>query len=336
MSLSLEGKMLKILLTDKISTRAQALLVEHGFQVDNLPTMPRESLATCLDDYDAIAIRSATRLDGELLSGLQKLRLIVRGGVGVDNIDIPAATAAGIAVANTPGANTIATAELTFAMILALARNLMPAHDSVLRGEWERAAFRGVELSGKTLGLLGFGRVGREVARRAIAFGMQVQAYDPYLTADIFSDAGVVRSSFEAVIRNADFLSLHLPLNEKTKHMLDKAAFSQMKKGVRIVNCARGGLIDEREITAALADGRIAGLALDVYEIEPPGPNHPLIGHNNVIHVPHLGAYSVEAQAKVADEVAGVIVHFFVNRKYENVLNRKELFPADQGPIPFS
>lgn len=317
--------MQKILLTDKISSRAERLLRQHGFDVEMAPTLQRETLQHRIDSYHAIAVRSATRLDAELLNALRTLKLVVRGGVGVDNIDIPAATKSGIAVANTPGANTVATAELTFAMLLALARNVIPAHQSMLRGEWQREPFRGVELSGKTLGVLGFGRIGREVALRAKAFGMQVLAHDPYLSAEVFREYGAQQSTFDAVVQNADYLTVHLPLDETTRHILDEKTFSQMKKWVRIVNCARGGLLDENAALRALKSDHIAGLALDVYESEPLPPDHPLTGHPCVVHVPHLGASTAEAQAKVADEVAEVIVDFFVNQKYPNVLNRKEL-----------
>ncbi|MFQ5629268.1 MAG: hydroxyacid dehydrogenase [bacterium] len=317
--------MAKILLTDKISSRAEEILKKSGLNVISLPTMPREQLVNCIDNYFAIAIRSATRLDAKLLRSPRNLKLIVRGGVGVDNIDIPAATQAGIAVANTPGANTIATVELTFALMLSMARNLIPAHNSILRGEWERAAYRGVELYAKTLGVIGFGRIGKEVARRAQAFGMNVLAYDPFLPSEVFVDAGVEQMPREAILQNADYLTLHLPLDAATRHIINESAFLQMKKGVRIINCARGGLIDESAAVQALNNGAIAGLALDVYETEPPGADHPLVGHPKVIHVPHLGAYSVEAQEKVADEVAAVIIDFFLNQKYDALLNRKDL-----------
>jgi D-3-phosphoglycerate dehydrogenase len=316
----------KVLLTDKIAPRAQELLQKAGFETESLPTMPREQLSGCLDHYQAIAIRSATRLDAKMIAGLQNLRLIVRGGVGVDNIDIATATKAGIAVANTPGANTIATAELTFALMLALARNVVPAHNSVLRGEWQRATYRGVELSKKNLGLLGFGRIGKEVAKRALIFGMRVLAYDPFLAPDVFNNTGVTQATFDTVLQNADFLSLHLPLDETTGNILSASTISQLKAGVRIINCARGGLIDENAAAIALKNGTIAGLAVDVYEKEPPGSENPLIGLPGVIHVPHLGAYSLEAQAKVAGEVVQVIIDFFLKQKFDAVLNRKELF----------
>lgn len=316
----------RVLLTDKIAQGAEELLRSEGFEAESLPTMPREQLLSRLDSYQALAIRSATRLDAAMIAELQNMKLIVRGGVGMDNIDIAAATKAGIAVANTPGANTVATAELTFALMLALARNVIPAHNSVLRGEWERATYRGVELSNKTLGLLGYGRIGKEVAKRAQAFGIRVLANDPFLAPDVFSNTGVTQATLDAVLQNVDFLSLHLPLDNTTRNILNESTISRLKAGVRIINCARGGLIDENAAAIALKNGKIAGLAVDVYEKEPPGVENPLIGLQGVIHVPHLGAYSLEAQTKVADEVAQVIVNFFLKQNFDAVLNRKELF----------
>lgn len=317
--------MTKVLLTDNISPRAAELLLGNDFEVTSLPTPTEHALPALLDSYDAIAVRSATRLTASVLTGLHRLKLIVRGGVGVDNIDIEAASDAGIAVANTPGANAVATAELTFALMLATARNVIPAHESTQRGKWDRTVYRGIELFGKILGVIGFGRIGREVASRARAFGMQVLAYDPYLAAGVFQSSGTRVAELAEIFRTADYITLHVPLTPETRNIIDDSAIGQMKNSVRIINCARGGLIDEAVAAGALQDGRIAGLAIDVYETEPPGLANPLIGVPGVITMPHLGAYTVEAQAKVADEVAAVIRGFFRASNMDSVLNGEKL-----------
>ena len=310
---------MKIILTDNISERAGKMLAEFGYETENLPTPTPEKLKTLLDACDAIVIRSATRIGGDLLRDEKRLKLIFRGGVGVDNIDIAAAKKCGIAVANTPGANSIATAELAFSMMLALARNLAPAHNSVQSGEWERANWRGVELFGKTLGVIGFGRIGREISKRALAFGMDALAYDPFLSENMIRQAGASPLSLDEIFRRADFITLHVPLNDETRYMINANSIEKLRDGVRIVNCARGGLIDEAAAAQALDSGKIAGLALDVYEQEPPLPENPLLGRENVLTAPHLGAYSREAQTKVADEVVDVVHKFFSEGAHPNV-----------------
>ncbi len=316
---------IRILLTDKLDASAAETLRQAGMQVDVLPTQRREALAELLNGYHAIGVRSATRLDAELLAAAENLRLIVRGGVGVDNIDIEAASRQGIAVANTPGANTIATVELTFALMLALCRNVVPAQNSLCRGQWQRGTFRGTELYGKTLGVVGFGRIGKEVARRARAFGMRVLAYDPYLEEAVFAAEQVARAALKDLFSQSDFLTLHLPLTPETRHLIDAEALAQMKVGARLVNCARGGLLDEQAVAAALDSGRLAGVALDVYESEPPPAEHPLIGHEKVVCVPHLGASTREAQQRVAEELAQVMMDFFLHKKLTNVLNADQI-----------
>ncbi len=317
--------MVRVLITDGLSEEIGRLLDADFFQVDSAPTPSPEALPEVLKTYEAIAIRSATRLDATVLQQAQALRLIVRGGVGVDNIDIPAASAQGIAVANTPNANTVATAELTLAMLLALSRHLTAAHGSVAGGKWERSRFKGVELFGKTLGLVGFGRIGREVATRAQAFGMKTCAYDPYLPEEIFAEYRTDACSLDALFARSDYLSLHLPENDETRRIIDAAALAKMRDQVRIVNCARGGLLDEAAVADALDSGKIAGLAVDVYASEPPGREHPFVGRENVIHMPHLGASTAEAQARVASEVAEVITAFFKHKELTSVLNKESV-----------
>jgi len=316
---------IKILLTDKIAAKAAQMLRERGFAVESVPTLPREKLLQAIGDYRAIAVRSATRLDAEVIAQAKNLRLAVRGGVGLDNIDIAACSRAGISVANTPGANSIATAELTLALMLALARNVVPAHISVVRGEWNRSRFRGVELHRKILGLIGLGRVGREVARRARAFGMAILAYDPYLEDTAFEELDVHKATLNDIYRQADFISLHVPLDEQTRGLIGAEAIREMKPGVRIINCARGGLLDAAAVAQALQSGHIAGVGLDVYEQEPPPQDYPLIGLEKVISVPHLGAYSREAQDRVAEEIVNVITGFFENGHSPNIVNHSDL-----------
>ncbi|RMD94775.1 MAG: phosphoglycerate dehydrogenase, partial [Calditrichaeota bacterium] len=303
---------MKVLITDQIDRKAKELLEQQGLQVEVRPTLPKDELLSIIPEFSAVAVRSATRLDRELLQRGRRLKVVVRGGVGVDNIDLAAASELGIAVANTPGANTVATAELTLALMLALSRNVCAAQASLARGEWNRGAFRGVELFRKVLGIIGLGRIGRAVAERARAFGMDVMAYDPFLTEQAFVKAGVARVALETIFQRSDFISLHVPLTSKTRAIIDRQAIDQMKPGVRIINCARGGLADENALAEALEQGKIAGVALDVYAKEPPAKNHPLIGHPKVIALPHLGAYTFEAQDKVAEEVAEVITDFLI------------------------
>ncbi len=317
--------MMKILLTDNLDPKAAELMRRHGLEVDVLPTPPRDELFSLLSRYDGLGVRSATRVDAEVLQAAKQLKLVVRGGVGVDNIDVQKAGELGIAVANTPGANTIATTELTFALMLALCRHVVPAMHSLTRGEWNRSPFRGVELYGKTLGILGFGRIGREVARRAQAFGMHVLAHDPYVSARVFESAAVQQTDMNHLLAEADFITLHLPLTPETHHLINRERIAQMKNGVRLVNTARGALLDENAVADALDRGKIAGVALDVYETEPPPAEHPLVGHAKVVCVPHLGANTFEAQSRVAEELAQVFIDFFVHRKMTNVINADRL-----------
>ncbi len=316
---------IRVMITDGLSAELAGLLDADHFQVDVEPTPDADGLRRAVDTCDAIAIRSATRLSADVLRQAGRLRLVVRGGVGVDNIDIAAASARGIAVANTPNANTVATAELTMAMLLALSRNLVAAHNSVASGKWERSRFKGVELFGKTLGLLGFGRIGREVAARAHAFGMQTLAYDPYLPESVFQEHQTPSCSLDELLQRSDYLSLHLPENSDTRQIIGTQALSKVRPGIRVVNCARGGLLDEHAVAAALDSGKVAGVATDVYAQEPPGTDHPLVGRPDVIHVPHLGASTAEAQARVATEVAQVITSFFVEKKMTTVLNKEHV-----------
>lgn len=322
----------RILITDKLSSEIATKLEAHPqLHVRQAPTLAKEQLIQEIANYHGVAVRSATKLPTEVLDAASNLQLVVRGGVGIDNIDVAAASERGIAVANTPGANTIATSELTLALMLSLARNLVPAHNAVVRGEWNKGKYAGTELSGKVLGLVGFGRIGREVARRAMVLGMRVLACDPYLESEIFRQYAVNKVDLSEIFLTSDYISLHLPLTAETKYLIGRDAIERMRAGVRLINCARGGLMDHVAVAEALRAGKIAGVGLDVYPLEPPPPDDPLIGLPGVISLPHLGASTREAQQRVAQEVAQTFIDFFIfDKMNSNVVNREKILPRDE------
>ena len=273
-------------------------------------------------DAVAMVVRSETKVSKKVLEAAPKLRVVGRAGVGVDNVDVEAATQRGVVVMNTPAGNTITTAELTFTMLLSLARKVPQAHGTMVAGKWDRKQFQGVELSGKTLGVLGMGRIGTEVAKRAIAFGMRVVGYDPFLTEARAKGLGIeLATELDMVYREADFITVHMPVTEQTKGMLNTAAFSKMKPGVRIVNCARGEIIVENDLIAALDSGKVAAAGLDVFIVEPLAADHPFRKHPNLILTPHLGASSEEAQEKCGIEVAEVITGYLLTGEVRNAVN---------------
>ena len=276
-------------------------------------------------DVSAMAIRSETKVTKAILEAAPEMRIVGRAGVGVDNIDIEAATQNGVIVMNTPGGNTTATCELTFSMMMALARKIPQAHGSMVAGEWNRKAFKGVELYGKTLGVLGMGRIGGEVARRAVAFGMRVMAYDPYITPSRAKALQVELASLEDIYTAADFITVHMPMTDETRGMLNKDTFAIMKPSVRLLNCARGGIINETDLCEALTAGKIAGAALDVYESEPLSNDSPLRDCPNLILTPHLGASTVEAQDNVGLEVAQGISDYLLHGSLMNSINMPSL-----------
>ncbi len=274
----------------------------------------------------AMVVRSETKITRNVIEAAPNLRVVGRAGVGVDNVDVDAATQRGIVVMNTPSGNTISTAELTFSMLMALARKIPQAHASMKTGEWNRKAFQGVELYGKILGILGMGRIGSEVARRAIAFGMQVLAYDPYLSLSRAKALQVeLVEQLDEVYGRADFITVHMPLSEETKGMLNTEAFTKMKKGMRVLNCARGGIIDEAALYLAVKSGQIAGAALDVYEQEPLPKEFPLRDLPQVIMTPHLGASTEEAQENVGIEVAEAVTDYLLTGAVRNAVNLPNL-----------
>ena len=311
-----------VLVPDNVHPSALDVLnAADGLKIVAPGQMKRDELLAALPEADALIIRSASKIDAEALATAVKLRMIARAGVGVDNVDIPVATERGIVIMNTPDGNTISTAEMTFGLMLALARQIPQAHATMLAGKWDRKSFSGVELRGKTLGVVGFGRIGRAVAKRALAFDMRVIAYDPYIPADVAADLGVELVSLDGIYERSDFISLHAVLTDETRDMINKTTIAKMKPGVRIVDAARGALINEADLAEALKSGKVAGAALYVYRTEPPPADDPLIGLPNVVHTPHLAASTEDAQIVVAVDAAKLVVDALLYGKYQNVVN---------------
>jgi D-3-phosphoglycerate dehydrogenase len=314
---------MKILVCDPVSAKGIALLQQRPeFEVVVLQNrLPEAELLPLVKDVVAMVVRSETKVTRKVIEAAPKLRVVGRAGVGVDNVDVEAATQHGVVVMNTPGGNTISTAELSFAMILSLARKVPQACASMAAGKWDRKQFQGSELAGKTLGVLGMGRIGSEVARRALAFKMKVLGYDPFLTEARAQELGVELADLDGVYRVADFITIHMPVTEQTRGMLSGAAFARMKPKVRIVNCARGEIIVENDLLAALDSGKVAAAALDVYANEPLAAEHPFRTHPGLILTPHLGASTGEAQEKCGIEVADVITAYLVTGEVRNAVN---------------
>ena len=315
---------MKIVVCDPISPKGIALLQQRPeFNVVVLPKRLSEAeLLPLVADAVALVVRSETKVSAKVIAAAKNLRVVGRAGVGVDNVDIEAATQHGTVVMNTPGGNTITTAELTFTMLLSLARKVPQAHATMVAGKWDRKLFQGVELQGKTLGVLGMGRIGTEVAKRALAFGMRVLAYDPYLTEERARAIGAeFAPGLDDVYLAADFITVHMPVTKETREMLNAAAFAKMKPGVKIVNCARGEIIAEADLIAALESGKVAGAALDVFAVEPLPADHPYRRQANLILTPHLGASTEEAQEKCGIEVAEVIAGYLLTGEVRNAVN---------------
>jgi D-3-phosphoglycerate dehydrogenase len=289
--------------------------ITHGGQFS------REQTLAAIPEADALIIRSATKVDADMLAAAGKLKYIARAGVGVDNVDLNAATERGVVVMNTPDGNTISTAEHTFGLMLALARHIPQAHMSMSAGKWDKKSFTGVELKGKTLGVVGFGRIGRAVAKRAIAFEMTVIAFDPFISAEVAADFGVQLTTLDDLFARADFITLHALLTPETREMINKDSLARMKKGVRIIDAARGALINEPDLADAITSGQVAGAALDVFAEEPPSPHNPLINLPGVIHTPHLAASTDDAQVNVAIDAARLIVAALTTGTVQNVVN---------------
>ncbi len=310
----------RVLIADKLSPAALAIFKERGVEADVNTGLSKEDLLKIVDQYDGIAIRSATKITADVIKAAKNLKVVGRAGIGVDNVDIPAATAAGVIVMNTPFGNSITTAEHAIALMMALARELPAANASTQAGKWEKNRFMGVELYGKVLGLIGAGNIGSIVADRAKGLKMRVVAFDPYLSAERAADLGIEKVELADLFARADFITLHTPLTAETRNIISADALNKMKKGVRIINCARGGLIDEAALKAALDSGHVAGAALDVFE-EEPAKSNVLFGHERVIATPHLGASTLEAQENVALQVAEQISDYLLTGAITNALN---------------
>jgi len=326
--------MKKILISDKIHPACAEFLKINYFDVDYKPDLSREDLLKIIHMYDGLIIKSQTEVDKEFLSFAEKLELIGRAGTNVKNIDVDEATKRGIVVMNTPGGNTVSAVELTFSMMLALSRKISQADKSMKEGKWERKLLSGIELAGKTLGIIGLGSVGKEVAKRAIAFEMNVIANDPFVSKILAYELGVELVSLDEIYKRSDFITIHAPLNSQTKHLIAKDSIAKCKNGVRIINCATGGIINESDLLYALNSGKVSGAAIDVFENEPP-ENPELINHPNVICTPHLGASTEDAKEKVARQIAEQFTEFFkgnaplgiVNSSAVQFQNNSELKP---------
>jgi len=314
--------MIKVLVSDALSEEGLKVFRESKeLTVDVKTDLKPDALKEMIKDYDALVVRSATKVTNEIIQAAKKLKVIGRAGVGLDNVDLEAATQKGIIVMNTPAGNTISTAEHTFSMILSLSRNIPQANASTKKGEWKRSKFMGVEVYGKTLGIVGFGRIGSEVAKRALSFGMKILAYDPFLSAEVAESIGVEIAELKKVLQEADYITVHTPLTDETRHMISDKEFALMKKGVRIINCARGGIIDEAALVKAIKELKVAGAAMDVFENEPLSAENELLKLDNVIITPHLGASTEEAQVNVAVEVAEIVRDALLGRGIRNAAN---------------
>jgi D-3-phosphoglycerate dehydrogenase len=319
---------LKVLITDNISKKCIDILKKSGLDFDVKIGMKPNELKSCISEYNGLIIRSSTKITSDVIEAATNLKVIARAGSGLDNVDKTAATKKGIVVMNTPGGNTITTAEHTLALLVSLSRKIPQATISMREGKWERKKFLGIELFHKTFGIIGIGNIGSQVAKRAQGFEMNVIAYDPFLSEEKAKDIGVVKVSLHDLFKRSDFITIHTPLTAETKNLINKNTLAEMKKGVRIINCARGGIVNEKDLYDAIISGKVAGAALDVFEQEPP-ENNPLLKFDNVITTPHLGASTKEAQENVAIAVAEQVVDYLINGTIRNAINFPSI-PSDQ------
>ncbi|UIJ70812.1 phosphoglycerate dehydrogenase [Aurantimonas sp. HBX-1] len=322
----------RVLVSDKLSPTAVQIFKDRGVEVDYLPDLgkDKEKLLEVIGQYDGLAIRSATKVTEKLIEAATKLKVIGRAGIGVDNVDIPAASRKGIIVMNTPFGNSITTAEHAIALMFAVARQLPAADVSTQAGKWEKNRFMGVEITGKTLGVIGCGNIGSIVASRGVGLKMRVIAFDPFLSAERASQLGIEKVELEELFKRSDFITLHTPMTEKTKGIIGKDAIARMKDGVRIINCARGGLVVEADLAEGIKSGKVAGAGVDVFEVEP-ATDSPLFGLENVVCTPHLGASTTEAQENVALQVAEQMADYLVRGAVSNAINMPSI-TAEEAP----
>ncbi|MFC1767375.1 phosphoglycerate dehydrogenase [Candidatus Margulisiibacteriota bacterium] len=319
--------MLKVLVSDKVAESGLKKLKDAGFQVDMKTGLSEDELVKIIPQYDALVVRSQTKVTPKIIEAGKNLKIIARAGVGVDNVDLPAATKKGIIVVNSPEGNTVAAAEHSFAMLLAMVRNIPQAQASLRSGKWERSKFTGVELYGKTLGVLGLGKIGSHVASYGVAFGMKVIGSDPFVSKEYADKLGVELKDVDSILKESDYITLHLPKNKDTINLINAEKIKLMKDGVRLVNCARGGIVNEKDLTEALKSKKIAAAAIDVYDKEPVDPNNPLLSLDNAVTVPHLGAATVEAQVNVAVDVVEQIVDVLKGGTARSAVNIPSMKP---------
>jgi D-3-phosphoglycerate dehydrogenase len=324
----------RVLVSDELSETAVQIFRDRGVEVDYLPKLgkDKDALLAVIGQYDGLAIRSATKVTEKLLEQATRLKVVGRAGIGVDNVDIPAASKRGVIVMNTPFGNSITTAEHAIAMMFAVARQIPEANASTHAGKWEKSRFMGVELFNKTLGVIGAGNIGGIVCDRALGLHMKVVAYDPFLSEDRAKHLGVTKVDLDDLLARADFITLHVPLTDKTRNILNADALARTKRGVRIINCARGGLIDEAALLDALNSGQVAGAALDVFEVEP-ATDSPLFNHANVVVTPHLGASTTEAQENVALQIAEQMADYLLTGAVANALNMPSVTAEEAAVI---
>ncbi|MCX7857623.1 MAG: phosphoglycerate dehydrogenase [Deltaproteobacteria bacterium] len=313
--------MIKVLIADDLSEKAIEILKENGIDFDVKTGLKPEELKATIRDYDALIVRSATKVTKDVIEGANRLKIIGRAGIGVDNVDVNAATEKGIIVMNTPQGNALAAAEHTIALIFAAARKIAQADRSMKQGKWEKKKLVGVEIYGKTLGIIGIGNIGSLVAEKALALGMRVIAHDPYVSTDYAEAKKIELVDLDTLLKESDIITIHVPLTKETKNMLNKDSFSKMKDEVILINVARGSIVNEKDLLEALNSGKVAYAALDVFEVEPPPPDHPLVLSEKTVCTPHLGASTVEAQDKVAVDIANQIVEYFKYGVIKNSVN---------------
>jgi len=318
-------KRIKVLVTDPLEQEGVQILKDAGFEVTESRKLAPEKLCEMIEGYDAVIVRSATKITRDVVGKGKNLKIIGRAGVGLDNIDIEAATLAGIIVMNAPEGNTLSVAEHTIAMMMALVRNVPAASQSLKNGQWEKKKYTGTQLYGKTLGVIGLGRIGRRVAAIANSLGMKILGYDPYIDRSVLDGTGITVVSLPGLLKQSDLITLHIPHDDSTRHLIGEDAFESMKDGVSIVNCSRGGIVDEEALSRHITSGKVKGAALDVFEKEPPDAGNPLLKMEQVIVTPHLGASTKEAQVSVAQQLAAQIVSALTSKEVHNAVNMPSL-----------